>query len=55
MEIGFDGYFLSFCRIILYAIAMVDYDQEAGESCKDVLKTRDGIDRLALYHASVGR
>ncbi|XP_076882049.1 rab escort protein 1-like [Bidens hawaiensis] len=41
--------------IILYAIAMVDYDQEAGESCKEVLKTRDGIDRLALYHASVGR
>ncbi|KAK9050531.1 hypothetical protein SSX86_030502 [Deinandra increscens subsp. villosa] len=41
--------------IILYAIAMVDYDQDAGESCKDVLRTRDGIDRLALYHASVGR
>ncbi|KAI7738379.1 hypothetical protein M8C21_008442 [Ambrosia artemisiifolia] len=41
--------------IILYAIAMVDYDQDAGESCKDVLKTRDGIDRLALYHSSVGR
>ncbi|KAK9062087.1 hypothetical protein SSX86_019272 [Deinandra increscens subsp. villosa] len=42
-------------QIILYAIAMVDYDQDAGESCKDVLRTRDGIDRLALYHASVGR
>ncbi|KAK1410526.1 hypothetical protein QVD17_37063 [Tagetes erecta] len=41
--------------IILYAIAMVDYDQDAGETCKDVLKTRDGIDRLALYHSSVGR
>ncbi|KAJ9540849.1 hypothetical protein OSB04_027355 [Centaurea solstitialis] len=41
--------------IILYAIAMVDYDQEGGESCKDILKTRDGIDRLALYHSSVGR
>ncbi|GJT01962.1 Rab escort protein 1 [Tanacetum coccineum] len=41
--------------IILYAIAMVDYDQDAGESCKDILKTRDGIDRLALYHSSVGR
>ncbi|KAJ0703610.1 putative GDP dissociation inhibitor, FAD/NAD(P)-binding domain superfamily [Helianthus annuus] len=41
--------------IILYAIAMVDYDQDAGESCKDVLSTRDGIDRLALYHSSVGR
>lgn len=41
--------------IILYAIAMVDYDQYAGESCKDILKTREGIDRLALYHSSVGR
>ncbi|KAJ0853741.1 putative GDP dissociation inhibitor, FAD/NAD(P)-binding domain superfamily [Helianthus annuus] len=41
--------------IILYAIAMVDYDQDAGESCKDVLSTRDGIARLALYHSSVGR
>ncbi|KAL8246838.1 hypothetical protein R6Q59_008054 [Mikania micrantha] len=41
--------------IILYAIAMVDYDQDAGESCKDILRTRDGIDRLALYHSSVGR
>ncbi|KAI3514549.1 hypothetical protein L1887_13049 [Cichorium endivia] len=41
--------------IILYAIAMVDYDQDAGESCKDILKTREGIDRLALYHSSVGR
>nr|XP_043632046.1 rab escort protein 1 [Erigeron canadensis] len=41
--------------IILYAIAMVDYDQDAGESCKNMIKTRDGIDRLALYHSSVGR
>lgn len=41
--------------IILYAIAMVDYDQDAGDSCKYILKTRDGIDRLALYHSSVGR
>ncbi|XP_024983568.1 rab escort protein 1 [Cynara cardunculus var. scolymus] len=41
--------------IILYAIVMVDYDQDGGESCKDILRTRDGIDRLALYHSSVGR
>ncbi|XP_052195973.1 rab escort protein 1 isoform X2 [Diospyros lotus] len=41
--------------IILYAIAMVDYDQDKLEVCKDVLKTRDGINRLALYHSSVGR
>ncbi|GLT26901.1 hypothetical protein SLA2020_019400 [Shorea laevis] len=38
---------------ILYAIAMVNYDQEGV--CKDTLKTKDGIDRLALYNASVGR
>ncbi|KAI3738212.1 hypothetical protein L2E82_28235 [Cichorium intybus] len=42
-------------KIILYAIAMVDYGQDAGESCKDILKTTEGIDRLALYHSSVGR
>ncbi|OIT22601.1 PREDICTED: rab escort protein 1 [Nicotiana attenuata] len=41
--------------IILYAIAMADYDQENGDVCKSVLKTKDGIDRLALYHSSVGR
>ncbi|KAA8542461.1 hypothetical protein F0562_023404 [Nyssa sinensis] len=41
--------------IILYAIAMADYDQDNLEDCKDVLKTKDGIDRLALHHSSVGR
>lgn len=39
----------------MYAIAMADYDQDNLEGCKSVLKTRDGINRLALYHASVGR
>lgn len=38
--------------IVLYAIAMADYDQEVSEY---VLKTRDGINRLALYNSSVGR
>ena len=42
-------------RIILYAIAMADYDQDNVELCEDVLKTKDGIDRLALYNSSVGR
>lgn len=42
-------------RIILYAIAMADYDQENTEICEDVLTTKDGIDRLALYNSSVGR
>ncbi|KAL5557401.1 hypothetical protein UlMin_039637 [Ulmus minor] len=41
--------------IILYAIAMADYDQDDLEVCKDVLKTKDVIDRLALYQKSVGR
>lgn len=38
--------------IVLYAIAMADYDQEGSEN---VLKTKDGINRLALYNSSVGR
>ncbi|KAK7252634.1 hypothetical protein RIF29_36721 [Crotalaria pallida] len=41
--------------ILLYAIAMVDYDQDNNEVCKDLLKTKDGIDRLAQYSSSVGR
>ncbi|XP_068323703.1 rab escort protein 1-like [Pyrus communis] len=38
--------------IILYAIAMVDYDQGNLEFCKSILKTREGIERLALYQKS---
>ncbi|KAH0970973.1 hypothetical protein GBA52_023129 [Prunus armeniaca] len=34
--------------IILYAICMVDYDQDNLEVCKSMLKTRDGMERLAL-------
>lgn len=41
--------------ITLYAIAMVDYDQNDMKLCKHLLKTKDGIERLALYHSSVGR
>ncbi|KAL1315957.1 hypothetical protein AAHE18_15G028300 [Arachis hypogaea] len=41
--------------ILLYAIAMLDYDQDNNEVCKDLLKTKDGIDRLAQYSSSVGR
>lgn len=41
--------------IILYSIAFADYDQENVETCKDLLKTKDGINRLALYHSSIGR
>uniref|UniRef100_A0A1J3G7J2 Rab escort protein 1 n=1 Tax=Noccaea caerulescens TaxID=107243 RepID=A0A1J3G7J2_NOCCA len=41
--------------IILYAIAMLDYDQEDTETCRYLLKTKEGIDRLALYITSMGR
>lgn len=34
---------------------MVDYDQDNLEVCKSVLKTRDGMERLALYQNSIGR
>lgn len=34
---------------------MADHDQENGDVYKSVLKTKDGIDRLSLYHSSVGR
>ncbi|GMI68957.1 Rab escort protein [Hibiscus trionum] len=40
---------------ILYAIAMEDYDQEDTGVCGDLLKTKDGINQLALYNASIGR
>ncbi|KAL8090093.1 hypothetical protein AgCh_039534 [Apium graveolens] len=41
--------------IILYAIAMADCDQDLTEIKIEVLKTKEGIKRLALYNSSVGR
>ncbi|CAA7017066.1 unnamed protein product [Microthlaspi erraticum] len=41
--------------IILYSIAMLDYDQEDTETCRYLLKTKEGIDRLALYITSMSR
>ncbi|KAF6160920.1 hypothetical protein GIB67_025455 [Kingdonia uniflora] len=42
--------------IILYAIAMADYDQETPLLRKDfVIKTKDGIKSLALHNMSLGR
>ncbi|KAL2491195.1 Rab escort protein [Abeliophyllum distichum] len=41
--------------IILYAIVMANYDQDNKEVCKDVIKTKDGINHLTLHHSSVGR
>ncbi|KAL5726536.1 hypothetical protein ACHQM5_009574 [Ranunculus cassubicifolius] len=42
-------------RIILYAIAMVDYDQEGPCQCMNPYKTKDGIETLALYFSSLSR
>lgn len=41
--------------IVLYAIAMADCDQDLTEIKTEVLKTKEGIKRLALYNSSVGR
>ncbi|KAK6941392.1 GDP dissociation inhibitor [Dillenia turbinata] len=43
------------CMMILYAIAMVDHDQDELKDCKKMILTKDGLDRLALYSSSVGR
>ncbi|BFG19844.1 hypothetical protein CerSpe_061180 [Prunus speciosa] len=37
-------------KLIIHCIAMVDQDDL--EVCKSKLKTRDGLERLALYHSS---
>ncbi|KAL6575145.1 hypothetical protein OROMI_012430 [Orobanche minor] len=41
--------------IILYTIVMADYDQRNLEVCKAVINTKSGINRLILYHSSIGR
>ncbi|XP_010248581.1 PREDICTED: rab escort protein 1 isoform X2 [Nelumbo nucifera] len=41
--------------IILYAIVMADCDQDHPEISENLVKTKDGIEKLALYHSSVGR
>ncbi|XP_011097095.1 rab escort protein 1 [Sesamum indicum] len=41
--------------IILYAIALANYDQDNLEVCKDIINTKSGINHLALYHSSIGR
>jgi len=44
-----------FNKILLYSIAMVDFDQEDVELWKDLVKAKDRIDRLAQYSSAVGR
>ncbi|KAM0941561.1 putative GDP dissociation inhibitor, FAD/NAD(P)-binding domain superfamily [Dioscorea sansibarensis] len=41
--------------IILYAITFADYDQDGGESCNKLIKTKEGIEIIALYSSSIGR
>lgn len=42
-------------RVVLYAIAMADYDQDGVESCERLLTTREGVKTIALYSSSIGR
>ncbi|KAK3163480.1 hypothetical protein QOZ80_1AG0004270 [Eleusine coracana subsp. coracana] len=41
--------------VVLYAIAMADYDQDGTDSCEKLLTTREGIQTIALYSSSIGR
>eukprot|EP00252_Welwitschia_mirabilis_P023138 TRINITY_DN6473_c0_g1_i1.p1 TRINITY_DN6473_c0_g1~~TRINITY_DN6473_c0_g1_i1.p1 ORF type:complete len:560 (-),score=86.61 TRINITY_DN6473_c0_g1_i1:557-2236(-) len=42
--------------IILYAIALVDHDQEDGsQDANSIMKTKHGIESLILYFSSLGR
>lgn len=40
---------------MLYAIAMTDYEQDDGDSCKRVVLTREGIETISLYSSSISR
>ena len=42
-------------RVVLYAIAMADYDQDGADSSEKLLTTREGIQTIALYSLSIGR
>lgn len=41
--------------VVLYAIAMADYDQDGVEPCERLLTTREGVKTIALYSSSIGR
>jgi hypothetical protein len=43
------------CRIILYAIALADEDQELVTDTRRPLTAKEGFANLALYLASVSR
>lgn len=39
--------------IVLYAIAMAEYDQDNSDACKRPIKTKEGLQSLALYSSSL--
>ncbi|AQK89347.1 rab escort protein 1 [Zea mays] len=41
--------------VVLYAIAMADYNQDGADPCEKLITTREGIDTIALYSSSIGR
>jgi len=41
--------------VVLYAIAMADYDQDGPDPSDKLITTREGIQTIALYSASIGR
>lgn len=41
--------------IILYAIALADYDQDCGDISRKLINTKEGIERIFLYISSCGR
>uniref|UniRef100_A0A804PIN3 Uncharacterized protein n=1 Tax=Zea mays TaxID=4577 RepID=A0A804PIN3_MAIZE len=41
--------------VVLYVIAMVDYDQDGADPCEKLTTTMEGIQTIALYSSSIGR
>ncbi|XP_020593153.1 rab escort protein 1 isoform X2 [Phalaenopsis equestris] len=41
--------------IILYSIALATFDQDDGGDYRHIVKTKEGIERIALYISSLGR
>lgn len=43
------------CRVVLYAIAMADYNQYGADPCEKLITMREGIETIYLYSSSNGR
>ncbi|KAJ1283259.1 hypothetical protein BS78_03G115000 [Paspalum vaginatum] len=41
--------------VVLYAIAMADYDQDGADPLERLITTREGIQTISLYSSSIGR